>query len=181
MKRKVIALMLALLMILAACGSPTGKINDKVVGSWAFNHDDTTEFAEFRDDGTAVYDGKKYTYTTDDTFIILKDKNGSETKLRYEMTQKGMNLCRIQTYVRMDGSDGIVGYWLDEINSWTFEFTEAGTFREDGAFTGHYATGSNGELKLMYERSFEDTLCYYTIEGDKIIIEYPWPMVKTAK
>ena len=37
-----------------------------------------------------------------------------------------------------------------------------------------------GTIKLMYDDPIEDTLLYYSIDGDDMTIDYPWPMVKTG-
>lgn len=182
MKRKiVIAVLLLMAVLMSACGGSTENINKAVLGSWAYNHETGVEVAKFEENGTAHYNGEKYTFYTDDSFIVLKDKAGNETKLRYVITDKGMDLYRIQKYDRADESTGLTGYWIDMVNTWTFEFTDKGTFREDGSFTGYYAAGEDGSLKLMYEQQFSDTYCYYTLDGNKLTVEYPWPMVKTTK
>jgi hypothetical protein len=60
-------------------------------------------------------------------------------------------------------------------------FTDKGTFLEDGYFPGYYTVDeANSTLKLVYNDQFEDTICYFRLEGDKLYIEYPWPMVKMS-
>ena len=36
----------------------------------------------------------------------------------------------------------------------------------------------DSSFKLMYIDHFEDTVCYYTLDGNVLMVEYPWQMVK---
>lgn len=182
MKKSVLAILAVLMILLAGCGKSSMTINNGVVGKWAYNHDPKITIAEFKDNGKAVYLGHKYTYSADNDFVILSDGKSGDIKLRYSLTEKGMDLCKNQIYSRVEEGKGLTGYWLDSQNNFTFEFTENGTFREDGSFTGYYTVNEDeGTIKLVYEQYFEDTLLHYQLSDSKLVIEYPWPMVRTEK
>ena len=182
MYRKIPAILTSLVLsavLLAACGG------DKV--SWAYIHDPETEILSLSDNGKAVYKGSNYTYTKDDSFITLKGNDGSEISMRYVPDEKDegkMTLYETKPYFFQgeDEPDGVIGVWFDENNRSSYEFTENGTFKEDNIFFGHYAVDEDeGTIKLMYDEPMEDTLMYYSLEGGKLIIDYPWPMVTTGK
>ena len=157
--------------ILAGCGNKTE--------SWAYNHEPEKEIISFWDNGKAVYKDVKYTYTKDDTFINLT-KNGETISLRYEDTKDGMLLYETSIYTADGAHDGILGTWRQEENHWSYKFTEDGMFNEDGFFGGHFAVDENaGTIKLMYEDPLQDTILYYTLEGDNLTVAYPWGMVPT--
>ena len=51
---------------------------------------------------------------------------------------------------------------------------------EDGVFVGDYfLDGEPGSIRLDYYDDLPDTILYYTIEGDEMIVEYPWDLVPT--
>lgn len=161
-----------------------GERNSDVCGKWAYIHEPEKTVAKFNEDGYATYENKDYTFTTDDTFIYLTDKKGDITKLRYEINEKGMVLCKNTEYTyQMEGTpDSIVGYWLCEKDNYEFQFSAAGTFMEDGAFTGHYIVDpEESTVRLMYGQYFEDTVCHYSVNGNVLTVEYPWQMVETTK
>lgn len=182
MKKRVTALLLAAIMIITVFNG-CGKKNEEVeglVGKWAYNHDTKTTILELKANGKAVYNGGKYTYTNDDKFIYLTSSDGKETKLRYEMDRKGIFLYQPESYV-YEGTgmpDGLLGSWKNDQN-WSFEFTQEGTFNENGYFPGYYLIDEEaGTVKLMYNDHFVDTTLYYSIDGNVLNIEYPWPMVR---
>jgi hypothetical protein len=191
---KKIVLMLLLISVLSLlCGCSKEAA---VVESWAYNHDKTTEILRLNSDGTASYvlkvyeDGKQvkknqeYTsYIKDDSFITLKDKNGTELKLRYVKTDEGINLYEKNEYKPLirKNENGIAGVWADKNNSdYFFEFTEEGTFMEDGYFTGIYEVDEKeGIINFTYDGDSSKAVLYYTLSGDSLFIEYPWSMVRT--
>lgn len=177
-----------MLMLTTACskkGNNTAKSKDaqEVYGSWAYIHDKNTVVAEFNKDGTAKYDGKDYSFDYDSKFIRLKSSDGETLQLRYTLDDDGMYLYKKTTYT-YDGegnADSLVGEWTCKEENWTFSFTQKGTFKEDGYFPGHYTVDNkNSTFKLIYNDQFEDTVCYFNLEDNKLDIEYPWRMVRAS-
>ena len=171
----VLAMMLSVMIQVTGCGS-----NKE---SWAYNHEPETEILSLSDNGKAVFHGEKYTYTRDDEFITLKDKSGSELKLRYMIDGEEMTLYESSTYDRDgEGTPGsIVGVWKQD-NGWSYQFTSEGTFTEENIFYGHYAVNEQeGTIKLMYDEPLEDAILYYSLDGDKLTVDYPWTLVKTVQ
>ena len=75
--------------------------------------------------------------------------------------------------------DGIIGNWYNAEKKWSFEFTSSGTFKEDGYFPGYYTLGEDGtSISLVYNDHFLDSTLYYSIDGNQLTLEYPWPMVE---
>ena len=158
--------MLFVLTVLGGCGSKTEK--------WAYDYEPTEAVIALSEDGKATYKGNEYTYTKDDTYITLKDENGEQQKIRYEMNGDKMTLYEESTYRR----DGEVGNWLQG-NGWSYVFTDSGEFSEENIFFGHYTVDEEkSRIKLMYDEPMEDAYLYYTLNGDKLTVAYPWPMVR---
>lgn len=158
--------------ILSGCGYKTEK--------WAYTHAPDEQIIALSDNGMADYKGSKYTYTRDDTFITLKDANGEEESLRYEMNGDQMTLYEESTYTRQGeaGDGSVVGVWTQD-NGWSYQFTEDGSFSEENIFFGHYSVDENSNcIRLMYDDPIEDAYLYYTLSGDKLTVAYPWPMVR---
>ena len=192
---------LALLVLPTGCGS-------KKVESWAYNHEPDKEAIALYSNGKAVYKGEKYTYTKDDSYITLTDKDKKETKLRYVMDGENMTLYEKSTYKLDESADqvnkaeetvnsedadnasaaesgsaskdsDIVGTWVQD-NGWSYVFTPDGEFSEEGIFFGHYSVDEDKScIRLMYSDPIEDAYLYYTLNGKELTIDYPWPMVKT--
>ena len=159
-------------LLLGGCGSKSEK--------WAYAYEPTKEVIELSDNGKAQYKGNNYTYTQDDNFIELKDKSGEVTDLRYEMEDGNMVLYEKSTYTYSGGepSDGIIGLWTQD-NGWSYQFTEDGKFSEENIFFGHYTVDEEKNcIRLMYDDPIEDAYLYYSLDGDKLTVDYPWPMVK---
>ena len=162
------------------CGYPEGE--DGLSGKWAYIHEpDKAAFKVNASDHKAVLDKEKYSCDVDSEFITLVDKDGKEMKLRYVSDEKGMYLYKIQEY-EYEGTptpDSLVGVWSNPEMSWSFEFTENSEFKEDGYFPGYFLEDKEaGTIKLMYNDHFEDTLLYYSVDGNKLTVEYPWRMVR---
>ena len=188
MKFKRIVLAATLLAITAAVCVGCGKKTDlsaeavKLVGSWAYNHDSKTEIIRLKSNGTAKYNKEKYTFEADGTFITLTDDAGQTQTLRYVLESDGMLLYQTTeyTYSGAGEPEGIIGTW-ENPNKWSFEFTEEGTFMEDGYFPGYYILDSaSNSAKLIYTDQFEDTTIYFQESGTSLAVEYPWKMVKTG-
>ncbi len=171
----VVALMLSVIIQITGCGS-----NKE---SWAYNHEPETEILSLSDNGKAVFHGEKYRYTKDDKFITLKDKSGNETRLRYILDGEQMTLYESSTYdYSGEGTpDGIVGVWTQE-NGWSYQFTEDGKFTEENIFYGHYAVNEqDSSIKLMYDEPLPDAILYYSVDGNKLTVDYPWTLVRTVR
>ncbi len=168
----------AVLIILCLC-SCDKKSN--TLESWAYNYEPAAEALKLCDDGTAVFDGTAYTYTKDDSHIILTDSSGQVQNMRYVTDGDGIVIYKIKTYVPAADFEhnGVIGIWYE--NNSSFQFTDKGTFLEDNVFPGHYFVNEEqGTITLCYNDPFEDTVFYYSLDGDNLRIEYPWPMVKTV-
>lgn len=175
-----------ILLLMTACGkNVTAKSNEAkgIYGSWAYTHDKKTAIAVFHKDGIAQYEGKDYSFECDSQFIKLKDKDGKIIKLRYLLDDKGMYLYSNNTYTFSGKGKphGLVGEWSCAEKNWSYSFTKTGTFLEDGYFPGNYTVDDKkSTFKLVYNDKFEDTVCYFRLDENKLHIEYPWPMVKTS-
>lgn len=154
-----------------------------ICGSWAYIHDKETAIAVFHEDGTAEYEGKDYSFECDSQFIELTNKGGETIKLRYTFIDGDMYLYSNNTYT-FDGEgepSGLIGEWSCKEKNWSYIFTDNGTFMEDGFFPGYYTVDDqNSTFKLVYNDHFEDTVCYYSLDENKLSIEYPWHMVHTS-
>ena len=193
-KKTVLTLLLiSIFVFLYGCSK-----NTVVDESWAYNFDKTTEILKLKPDGTATYVIKSYengkqvkllasfpSYIKDDQFITLKDKENNELKLRYNKTDAGIDLYEKNEYAPAvrKSETGIAGVWVDvNCSDYFFEFTEDGTFLEDGYFTGKYTLDEKeGKINFTYDGDSSQAVLYYTLEGDSLYIEYPWPMVPTEK
>ena len=158
-----------IMSLLGGCGSKTEK--------WAYNHEPLVAVIALSDNGKATYKGNEYTYTRDDTYITLKNEGG-EQRIKYEMDGDNMTLYEESTCTRVGTGEGVVGTWTQS-NGWSYVFTENGEFSEEGIFYGHYTVEeANSRIKLMYDDPIEDAYLYYTLDGDKLTVAYPWPMVR---
>lgn len=175
-------LSLSFSVIAIGCSKSDVQQNDfekSLLGKWAYVHDMSETVADFKEDGTLKFEGKKYTYTADNQFITLTDDNEVSTNLRYRYDDDGVYVYIQSTYTRQPDVKGnsIVGVWRCEDKGWTFEFSPKGTFMEDGALTGYYLVDEEaGLIKLMYGESLQDTVFYFSLDGDKLYVEYPWLM-----
>lgn len=178
----ILAIMFTFCMV--GCGKQEIQQNtDEIAlrGEWYYVHDENETAAAFYEDGSAKFEGEKYQYTCDGEFINLTDKDGNVTKLRYLTEGEKMYVYIQSTYTRQaeGGGSGIVGMWRCEDKGWSFEFTNKGTFMEDGVLTGHYEVDEEAKIiKLMYETALEDTVFYYDLTENGLAIEYPWLMRK---
>lgn len=181
MKRFIAIFLIAALMLLAGCASAElSEQAGQIKGKWAYIHDEETTILRLKSDGTATFHDKDYTYDCDDEYIMLT-ADGETLNLRYIVDGDNLYIYE-QTVYKYDGEgepDGLVGKWICAEKKWEFEFTDKGTFKEDGYFPGYYTVDETaGTFKLIYNDQFEDTVCYYHIDGDEMLLEYPWCMVK---
>ena len=183
---------LAVAFLLGGCGvgkeSEAGKeggAGTVASESWAYVHEDTTEILRLYEDGRAIYKGNAYSFEKSDDFLNLHGEKGEELKLRYAVKNDGMLLYEATTYHYVSGpsSEGLVGLWKGgEEDRLSYEFTDKGTYLEDGVFPGHYTLDEGaGTIKLMYNDHFEDIYLYYTLSDGELTIEYPWPLVHTVQ
>ena len=169
------AVTILILAVLTGCGVTAER--------WAYIHEPEEEILSLASNGKAAYKGSEYTYTKDDSYIHLKGKDNSITDLRYVMDGDKMILYEAAVYYREGGetADGVAGMWKQENGRNLFQFTKDGKFSEENIFYGHYGLDKDkGTIKLMYDEPMEDALLYYTLDGDTLTIEYPWPLVKVA-
>ncbi|RKM56073.1 hypothetical protein D6856_14830 [Butyrivibrio sp. XB500-5] len=188
-KSLIVGILIFATLTLNGCG--------KKVESWAYNHEPDKEILALYDNGNAVFKNEKYKYIKDDKFITLTAKDGNEFKMHYDTDNEGIVLYEIEKYTACEGTDangnsidfseedkqGIVGYWLHENGNSSFVFSNDGRFMEDNSFGGQYAVDeASGQIKLMYDADFrfQDAFLYYSVNGDTLTIEYPWPMVHTT-
>jgi hypothetical protein len=157
---------------------------DENAESWAYIHESTKEILRLGSDGRAIFHGNAYDYSRDGDFLILKDADGTETKMRFIEKREGQMLLYERTEYHYAGSsqpNGIIGFWQGgPEDRLSYEFTAKGTYLEDGTWPGHFTEDQeNGTIKLMYNDHFEDAYLYYELKDGKLIIDYPWPMVRT--
>ena len=168
---------------LSVCSSASADnvVAETLTGKWAYIHDPDTPALIIKANGKAELDGKKYTYTNTDEYIEMTDKKGTSEKFRYKFEKDGLYFYKncIYVFCGEDEPTDIVGQWKCEDNNWSFEFTANGTFNEDGFFPGYYSLNQDSsEFTLIYNDHFEDTTCYYSIEGNELHVSYPWLMVR---
>ena len=177
---KSVFLVLMICMLISgacSCGGSKGPLD----GQWAYIHDTDKAALIIQSDGKAVLDNVKYSCTYDGSYITLTDSDSNVKKLRYVVTEKGILLYKATDYVRSDAdsSSDIVGEWKDTPDNWSYEFTAEGTFVEDGFFSGTYKVNeAEGTITLTYNEDTDETVIYFSVSGDTLTIEYPWPMVK---
>ena len=156
-----------------------------LVGDWAFNYEPETSVLLIREDGTAEFDGRMFIWEDDGFFLLLTDENSGETiSLRYMLKEETILLYLPKVYLRMEGipGEGLIGVWTgQESEGSSFIFREDHRFLEDGTFTGTFQEDLEaGTFLLIYPQYFDDTLCYYRMEGtDTMMVEYPWPLTET--
>ena len=174
MKRVVVgAVIVFSLLSLSGCGS-------KKLDSWAYDHEPAKEVLAFYSGGKAVFKGEEFKYKEDDTSITVTDK---ENSIKVHCVKDGdkITLYEKTLYQRNGGetADGLVGLWTQD-SGWSYEFTAEGKFSEDAIFYGSYSVDeANQCIKLMYDDPIQDAFLYYELDGDKLLIDYPWPMVRT--
>lgn len=152
-----------------------------VCGNWAYIHDKETCVLSLSENGIARYNNVNYIFNSDGEFITLTDDEGVAETFRYQMNGDQMLFYITSDYTYTGGGepDGLVGSWANKSKKYTFEFTGNGTFFEDAIFPGNYTVNKDASsIKLMYNDQFSDTVCYYKLDGKKLILEYPWTMVR---
>ena len=183
--KKVSFLFLVLILLSISLAAPAESTGFRP-GDWAFNYAPETSVLLLREDGTGIYQGTPCTWQDDGTFLRLAGEAG-EISLRYRVTDGKTMIYLPSEYFRAedDTGEGILGSWVrKEPSKSTFIFRgRDGMFLEDGTFTGTFRVDPEaGTILLVYIGGFEDTLLYYSQEGnDDLKIEYPWTLVETVK
>lgn len=179
-----IILIIVFALCMAGCGKKEIRQNAEEIalhGEWYYVHDENETVAVFSEDGSAKFEGAKYQYTCDGEYINLLGKDGTDRKLRYLSDGDKMYVYIQSKYTRQPegGGSGITGVWRCEEKGWTYEFTDKGTFMEDGALTGYYEVDEDAKtVKLMYGEALADTVFFYELTGNELSVEYPWLMIK---
>ena len=63
--------------------------------------------------------------------------------------------------------------------SYDLKGLDKGTFLEDGLWAGYFIPNGEGSLRLIYDNQvFSDIILYYSLENGKLILDYPFGMVK---
>ena len=156
-------------------------------GDWAFIHAPEESVLLLREDGTAVLKGREYTWQDDAENGFLRfASDGEETSLRYLVTEDKVQLYFPAEYNRVEDvpGEGLIGAWIGKDSEMsTFIFRQDNMFLEDGTFTGTFRQDKDtGSLLLAYVKYFDDTLCYFSLEGNDVLkVDYPWSMVETQK
>ena len=158
-----------------------------LIGDWAFHHAPENSVLLVREDGTAVYDGKDWTWKGDETFLRLTGPEGQKVSIRYEAEEDSMKVYLPGEYTRRDKltDEEIWGAWIrDGSEQSSFVFEKDKRFLEDQVFQGNYEVDTEaGTILLMYlpKGYFADTLCYFDREAgsDHMTVYYPWPMTAT--
>lgn len=161
-------------LFLAGCGS------SGISGSWAYNYEPEEPVLVIKSGGCS-YKGKECSCSDDGNFIHLGFKDGSSLDLRYRQEGDKLFLYEKTVYELEGGAQpsGLAGNWVCPEKKWSFAFLADGSFVEDGVFTGRYSEDKAGQtFTLDYMDEFENTTCYYSIEGHSLTVEYPWQMVK---
>ena len=180
MKKLLCALIALLLLAGCARSAALSPAEQALVGKWAYDHDPKTAVLVLKQDGSAKYDGTKYDrFSFDGAFLTLTASDGTAQTIRCVQDVKGLLVYRSTVYERESGNDGLPGVWRDDADNWTFEFTNTGAFMEDGYFPGTYTVDeAAGSFRLHYAGGqLDDTVCYYTLDGNTLTVEYPWRMV----
>ena len=170
-------------LVLAGCGkkadlSPQAQA---ILGKWAYDYEPESAVLILKADGSAEYEGKRFDrFTCDGTMLELSCTDGPAAQIRCRSDGEALIVYK-RTDFHSDGDhDGLSGAWRSDEGGWSYEFNAEGAFLEDGMFSGTYTLDeADGSFKLQYvDGQFADTLCYYSLDGDRLTVEYPWRMVK---
>jgi len=181
MKRR---MMLLVGMLALVCMALTGC--NKVTEEWAYIDDPEEPILRFYEDGTAKFHKNKYDAyeVTSDRIRLTKGDNTLE--LRYYDSEDRRYIYEKEIYEFQPGklsedNTDLIGVWLSP-EEWSFQFTEKGTFLENGLWAGRYTVKEDGSVLLVYDnQTFQDTTFYYTIKDGRLTVEYPWVFQKIAE
>ena len=168
--------MLLIFVLLAACSGKNSESSYE--GNWSYSHEPKEPALVVKNSGKAKLDGKNFTYTEENGILRLENKAGdlAFAKFKNDGDKRHIFLYKHTIYTGAN-NDGLIGKWTS--GKWSFEFTAEGTFLEDGYFPGYYSVDEeNSALILIYNDQFDNTIIPYEIKGNKLILDYPWEMVK---
>ena len=170
--------MLLLIVLLAACNGKNSDSSYK--GNWSYSYEPKEPALLVKNGGKAKLDGKTFTYTEEEGILRLENKAGDLAYAKFKNDDKKHIFLYKHTIYTGTKNDGLIGKWTS--GKWSFEFTSGGTFIEDGYFPGYYSVDEkNSAIILIYNDQFENTIVPYELKGNKLILDYPWEMVKTRK
>ena len=176
--KKLPALVCTILMmfvLLAACSKENSESSYK--GNWSYSYEPKKSALLVKNGGKAKLDGKKFTYTEKDGILRLENKAGDLAFAKFKNDDKRHIFLFKHTIYTGANNNGLIGKWTS--GKWSFEFSAEGTFLEDGYFPGYYSVDEgNSSIVLIYNDQFENTNVPYELEGNKLILDYPWEMVK---
>ena len=173
---------LALLCMMTVLGILLTGCGKKAKEQWAYIHEPEKPALSFYEDGSAEFKDVKYTsYEITDKLIKLTDKKGTVSEFEYydDGNQRYVYEGKNYRYAEGDDNTQLVGVWISGESS--FEFTNKGTFMEDGTFPGYYRVQEDGKILLIYNDPFPDTVLKYELKDGGLTIYYPWPMTKFEK
>ena len=180
--KKVLFLVAVFVLLCCFSGLLPAFAEEFPTGEWAVTAEAAAPLLQLNADGTALYDGAQYAWEDDGQFLLLKGDREEVLRLRYQLTERGPWIYKPMNYTRKEGTtgEGIRGVWnLDGSEMGFFEFSDKNTFLEDALFDGTYTVDyETGSFTLVYGKYLDDTVCYFTIDGDRMIVEYPWMLVE---
>jgi len=182
-RRCATSICISILITLSMTGcSSSASAKTPYDGEWAYIHDDATVAVAIKGDKANV-DGTECTTTLYGEVLKLQADDGTVYEIGPSDEEDQIILYKFTKYeYQGEGEpDGLIGDWKSAEN-WEFEFTDDGTFKEDGYFPGYFTDNKeDGTFKLVYNDHFVDTVCKYSIDGNVLTVEYPWPLVKPVK
>ncbi len=177
--RRAAGILLAL-AVLALCLPCAAEQACPLIGRWTFPGLDEVVL-RVEADGTAVYQGQAFDWTDRGDALELVSADGTVTVLRYLSDESGMWIWPATVYARTEGDagSGLTGAWsVPETPRVSFVFRADGTFVEDTVFTGTWTADEEaGTFRLDYGGMFDPVVCRWSIEGDRLTVEYPWQLV----
>jgi len=174
-----ICVLILMTALMTGCSASTSSPYD---GEWAYIHDDATVAVAVKGNKANV-DGIQCESTMEGDLLKLKAEDGTIFEIGPSDKDGQIILYKFTKYeYQGEGNpDGLIGDWKSAEN-WEFEFTDDGTFKEDGYFPGYFTDNKEaGTFTLVYNDHFVDTECKYSIDGNVLTVEYPWPLVKPVK
>ena len=166
------------MMLLLLC---TGAFAEPPLAEeWVYPDTPETTILTLLQDGTFLFEDHLYTLRTDEALSQLQPQDAELPALRCQIADDVIILYRKDEYARhpKDQSTGLPGAWLSTTGGSVFILGSDGLFMEDGLFTGSYTVDETAHaFRLCYHDDFADTVCYYTLKEDHLILEYPWKLV----
>ncbi len=179
MKKKTISVLTAFaltaVILVAGCSKKTPD-ND-YVGKWRYSYDTNKVSMKIENGGKASLDGEKYSYTEKDDGLVLENERGDVVKVRFKDNNENIYVYKSMNFAPKGSTEGLYGEW--ECGNNSFVFTKDGMFLEDGYFPGYFVINEEASsVILVYIDQFETTAVPFRLEEDRLIIDYPWEMMK---